>query len=153
MHSDKTMKIKLEIDMSPPLGFNTESKSILRPMPFWVKSYTLPDLFAGKLSAVLCRQWQKHVKGRDWYDFLWFVQNNVPVHLSHLEERLRAFNFYTEREKLAPKKLKQLLADRTNQLDVDLAKQDISKFIKQPQQLDAWNKTLFVSLLSELTFC
>ncbi|MHA7840807.1 MAG: nucleotidyl transferase AbiEii/AbiGii toxin family protein [Gammaproteobacteria bacterium] len=72
------MKIKLEAETEPPLGFNTEAKPLLAPIPFSVNTYTLPDLLAGKICAMLCRQWKRRVKGRDWYDFLWFIQKKSP---------------------------------------------------------------------------
>ncbi|MCU0353330.1 MAG: nucleotidyl transferase AbiEii/AbiGii toxin family protein [Cytophagales bacterium] len=62
------LKIKLEIDRQPPLGFETEEKLLLRPFSFYVKCFSLPDLFAGKMHALLFRKWQTRVKGRDWYD-------------------------------------------------------------------------------------
>lgn len=150
VRSNQLIKVKLEIDTHPPLGFNTETKSILRPIPFWVKTYCLSDIFAGKISAMLCRQWQNRVKGRDWYDFLWLIQMNTPVHLSHLESRLRAFKFYTDKVELTEGILHDMLTEQINKLDIALAKQDISKFVKNTTQLDGWSSMLFLNALNEI---
>lgn len=153
VHHDKAIKIKFEVDTDPPLGFDTETRAVIHPIPFWVRSYSLPDLFAGKLSAVLCRQWQRRVKGRDWYDFLWFVQQVVPVHLSHLEKRLRQFGFYEEQAPLDERVLKKLLQERVANLDVSLAKQDIQSFIKDSSRLDAWSQDMFMAVIEEIHVC
>ena len=72
-HGMHQLKIKMEVDTDPPAGFQTEVKTLLQPIPFSVKTYTLPDLFAGKIHALLCRPWKIRVKGRDWYDFIWYI--------------------------------------------------------------------------------
>ncbi|HPA41388.1 MAG TPA: nucleotidyl transferase AbiEii/AbiGii toxin family protein, partial [Candidatus Hydrogenedentes bacterium] len=73
IHAREILKIKLEVDTDPPPGFATESRTVLLPVPFAVRVYTLPDLFAGKMHALLCRKWGGRVKGRDWYDFVWYA--------------------------------------------------------------------------------
>lgn len=152
-HGRGNLKIKLEVDTDPPSGFYTEELPLLRPIPFWVKSYCMPDLFAGKISAMLCRQWKSRVKGRDWYDFLWFMQHNTPVRLSHLEKRLRAYDYYHDDQSLTENKLKYMLVEKVKEVDLNLAKDDIIKFIKNPSNIDAWSESLFVAAISELKVC
>ncbi len=82
------IKIKMEVDTDPPQKFTTEVKTLLQPIPFFVKTLSQPDLFAGKVHAILCRPWQKRVKGRDWYDFVWYIARNISVNLLHLKQRL-----------------------------------------------------------------
>ena len=77
----KILKIKLEVDTDPPLGFNTEEQLLMQPFSFYVQCFSLPDLFAEKMHAVLFRQWQQRVKGRDWFDLEWFVRQGIPLHL------------------------------------------------------------------------
>ena len=86
---NQVLKIKLEIDVDPPPGFATEVRYLLRPVPFSVRTFSLPDLFAGKMHAVLCRGWKSRVKGRDWYDLVWFAAYHPELHLAHLEQRMR----------------------------------------------------------------
>jgi hypothetical protein len=87
-HADKKLQIKFEVDVDPPMPFATEAQYILQPTPFSVRTYKQEFLFAGKMHAVLCRQWQRRIKGRDWYDFVWFVGRNTPLHLAHLRDRM-----------------------------------------------------------------
>ena len=150
MHSHKIMKIKIEVDTDPPLAFHTETIPLVNPIPFWVKTYCLPDLLAGKLSAVLCRQWQSRVKGRDWYDFLWFIQRNTLLNIQHLEARLRKSGFYQEKNDLSLSTLKNMLHHKTDTLDVDLAKSDIAKFIPNPNRLDGWSRDLFHTVIEKI---
>src|ERR1700733_6691050 len=75
------IKIKLEVDTSPPLGFETEEKLLLRPFSFYVKCFTISDLFAGKMHALLFRKWKNNVKGRDWYDLEWYIKKGIALNL------------------------------------------------------------------------
>src|SRR5579862_5391578 len=88
IHHMNTIKIKMEVDINPPGSMSTEVKNILLPIPFSVKTLTQADLFAGKLHATLCRPWQTRVKGRDWYDLVWYIARSIPVNLHHLRDRL-----------------------------------------------------------------
>lgn len=145
------MKIKLEVDTDPPAGFETEVKTLLQPIPFSVKSYKRPDLFAGKVHAVLQRAWKGgRVKGRDYYDFVWYIARGVPVKLSHLEQRLRQTGGWTAKEHLKENDLHALLKQKFSQVDFTDAKRDISPFIKDQAALDLWSEDFFVSLLDRL---
>ena len=100
IHPEQKIQIKLEIDTDPPLShLPFESKLVKNPVPFYVGTYAIVDLFAGKMHAVLCRNWQKRVKGRDWYDLIWYIQNGIPVNLSHLRERMRQTEHLQQKEK------------------------------------------------------
>lgn len=149
-HSQAALKVKIEVDIEPPLKFETEAKPLLQPIPFSVNTYTLPNLFAGKISALLCRQWKTRVKGRDWYDFIWFIQKKVPPNLIHLEQRLRYFDFYKESAPLTLDKLKTLLNERIKNLNVELAKNDVMKFIKNPSRLEGWSREVFQTAVEQL---
>lgn len=151
-HVQSLLKIKLEVDTHPPPDFLTETIPLLKPIPFWVNAYSLPDLFAGKLCAILTRRWQKRVKGRDWYDLIWFVKNNAPVRLRHLEARLRQVCFYEDSQPLTQEKLLNLLNSRIETLDVDLAKNDVLPFIKNQNLLDGWSKSLFFAVIKQVKF-
>jgi hypothetical protein len=83
------VKIKLEVDTDPSPGFATHTRYLLQPIPFAVRSCVLLDLFAGKMHAVLCRKWKNRVKGRDWYDLVWYAANHPQINLIHLEQRMR----------------------------------------------------------------
>lgn len=79
--TEKRIKVKIEVDIDPPPKFATEMLAYSVPRMQWVRAYTLPDLFAGKASAALFRKWQHRVKGRDWYDIIWYIAKRIPLNL------------------------------------------------------------------------
>lgn len=143
------LNIKLEVDTDPPAGFATEVKTLLQPIPFSVHTYQKPDLFAGKLHAVLQRKWKNRVKGRDYYDFVWYVARDVPVRLKHLEQRLRQSGGWPGGT-LQPPDLLELLRKKFAELDVEAAKRDVSPFLRDPAAVELWSKDFFESLLPRL---
>ncbi|OVE81159.1 hypothetical protein BVY03_04535 [bacterium K02(2017)] len=149
---NKLVKIKFEIDRDPPLKFNTEAKMVLMPTPFYIKTLCPDDLFAGKVHALLFRNWKIRVKGRDWYDFVWYVSRQIPLHLNHLIERIYQSHPEYNNEVLNKNKIIQLIKDRINQLDIKQAKKDVEPFIKDPKSIDIWSKEFFNDLTDRLTF-
>ncbi len=143
VHPGRLIKIKLEVDTYPPVGFETETRYVFQPIPFPVRTYTLPDLFAGKLHAVLCRKWEKRVKGRDWYDMVWYAGHYPKVRLRHLEARMRQSGDYCDDEELSMPKLRALLAVAIDDLDINLARDEVSRFIRDPRALDVWSREFF----------
>ncbi|HEY9756022.1 MAG TPA: nucleotidyl transferase AbiEii/AbiGii toxin family protein [Oculatellaceae cyanobacterium] len=148
------LKIKLEIDTNPPKGFETEAKTLLQPIPFSVKTYKQPDLFAGKIHAVLQRNWQNgRIKGRDYYDFVWYVAREIPVHLSHLEQRLRQTGGWNSDESLNMQDLIALLHHKFSNVDFEKAKRDVLPFLKDSAAVQLWSSEFFESLLPRLKLC
>lgn len=150
LHHMNNMKIKMEVDINPPLKFATESKILLKPVPFSVKTYQLPDLFAGKMHALLCRPWQQRVKGRDWYDFVWYLSRNTPINLIHLQERLVQSNSYNSKNILTLNDLQNMLVTKINETDFENAKKDILPFIKDKQAIALWSKEFFLTIMKQL---
>jgi predicted nucleotidyltransferase component of viral defense system len=150
LHPAKTLKIRLEIDTDPPGGFETEAKYVLQPVPFSVRAYSLPDLFAGKLHAILCRKWKNRVKGRDWYDLVWFVSRHPQVRLSHLDSRMRQSGDYTDDEELTPWKLQALLARAVEELDVEKAHDEVVPFVRDQRALEVWSKDFFSEVVKRI---
>ena len=160
-NAGKLVKIKFEVDTQPPLNFEEEQKLHLTPSPFMVRSMKPSSLFAGKLHAVLCRGWQNRPKGRDWYDMVWYVQNNHKVKVIHLATRLiqscRALEdmdveLPKQSELYTPEFLVELLQKRIDTLDVTLAKQDIRRFIYDEKELDIWSKDFFSAIIRMIEF-
>lgn len=151
-HADEVMKIKLEVDTDPPAAFHTESKALIYPFPFSIKSFVLPDLFAGKIHALLFRNWKNRVKGRDWYDFIWFLQKNIPVNLKHLENRMQQTQNWPSDQILLPEDLLGLLQKKISQLDIQLARNDIMPFLKDPRNIEVWSQHFFNDALFHLRF-
>lgn len=149
-HPQKLLKIKLEVDTNPPTGFEIESRYILQPIPFSVRAYSLPDLFAGKLHAILCRRWKNRVKGRDWYDLVWYAGSHPDVRLNHLESRMRQTEDWVTDELLTPDRLRQLLIASVEELDVNQARTEVAPFVRDPRSLDIWSRDFFKELIGRI---
>ena len=140
--TEKAIRIKIEVDTCPPMNFNTEQKLLLQPHSFMTRSYTLPDLFAGKMHALVYRSWKNRVKGRDWYDFEWYVRHNVPLDFAHLAERCKQFN----NEDITPEQFIEKLKERLRTTDIKQVKEDVLPFVRNPKELDIWSNDYFVQL-------
>lgn len=149
---DTTVKIKLEVDTHPPMGFRIEAKSLNEPIPISISTYTLPDLFAGKMHALLCRMWGERVKGRDWYDFVWFVRKRVALNLDHLRERMVQSGHFPKNEELSKKMFLTKLEDKIETLDVERALVDIRPFVSDVSILDSWSKKYFKEWMRKIIF-
>lgn len=148
----KKIKIKIEVDTNPPLKFQTEAKTLLMPMTFNIVSMTLPNLYAGKMHAVLCREWKTRVKGRDWYDFEWYVKNNTKLNLEHLKERMIESGDF-ERSMLFDKKIFiELMNNKIDTLNLAKAIEEVKPFIKDNKIFDFWSKDYFRLLTTKILF-
>lgn len=150
--SSETLKVKLEIDTDPPLNFKVEMKNILRPIPFQVKTMTLECLFAGKLHAILARRWQTRVKGRDFYDLLWYIGKRAQPDLPHLKSRLVQSEDWQEDEAFSKRELKELLLSKIKTVNFEEAKKDVAPFLKLREQgtLALWDKDYFIKVCEAL---
>ena len=140
--TEKSIKIKIEVDTCPPLNFTTEQKLLLQPHSFMTRCFTLPDLFAGKMHALVYRAWKNRVTGRDWYDFEWYVRNGVALDFAHLAERCKQFNG----EDIAPESFKARLIERLATADIKQVKEDVLPFVRNPKELDIWSNDYFMQL-------
>lgn len=151
VNPDQKIQIKLEIDTDPPLShLPLENKLVSNPIPFYVATYAIADLFAGKMHAALCRNWKNRVKGRDWYDLIWYIQNNTPVHLAHLRERMKQTKHLQSEEKLGKKELLDRLHAKIDEIDWESAKSDIAVFIPDKQRLSIWSPSFFHDLIDKI---
>lgn len=146
--TEKSIRIKIEVDTNPPLKFNTEQKLLLLPESFMTKCFTLPDLFAGKMHALVFRAWKNRVKGRDWYDFEWYVKHRVPLDFNHLSERILQFNG----KSVSQDEFMDLLRQRLASTDINMVKADVAPFIRHPKELDIWSNDYFLQLANMIRF-
>lgn len=143
------IKIKIEVDIEPPLGFVTEEKLLLQPFSFYVKCLSLPDLFAGKMHALLFRKWGTNVKGRDWYDMEWYIKKGYELNLDHF--LLRAIDSGDwKKDKISETEFRALLSEKIDKVKLDFVKADISRFIKDPKKLEIWSPQYFHDLANKL---
>ncbi|MBS1978566.1 MAG: nucleotidyl transferase AbiEii/AbiGii toxin family protein [Bacteroidetes bacterium] len=144
-----SVTIKLEVDREPPLGFDTEEKLLIKPVSFYVKCFTLPHLFAGKMHALLFRKWKENVKGRDWYDMEWYIKKGIPLDLNHFVMRARDSGDWKEAT-ISEKGFHDLLEHKIKTVNMDRVKADIRRFIANPERLDIWSSAYFLDLVKHL---
>ena len=125
------------------MGFDTENKFLLQPITFSVRTFVLADLFAGKMHAVLCRQWKSRVKGRDWAAPVWFVAHHPQLHLAHLEQRVIQSRHLKEGEHLSKEEFLLRISNEIDNLDVNQIKKEVEPFVKNPEVLEVWSKEFF----------
>ncbi len=143
----RNITIKIEVDTTPPLGFSTEKKLLLLPHSFMVNCFSLSSLYAGKMHALLFRAWKNRVKGRDWYDFEWYVRHGVKLDFHHFCERVRQFKSHS-REEMTGQDFHQLLRDKINAADISLIRRDVEPFLRDTSGLSIWSREYF-SMLAE----
>lgn len=147
-----SVKIKLEVDVNPPLGFNTEERLLLKPYSCYIKCFAPEDLFAGKVHALLYRNWKNRVKGRDWYDLEWYIRKNVAVNLSHVTQRAIHSGDWNKKHNMSKSDLLTLINARIHEVDFSQAKADVARFLKDITVLEIWSKSYFLDIIDKLKF-
>lgn len=148
---NEQIKIKFEVDILPPEGASFEHKFRLLPAPYEITLYDMPSLFAGKLHAVICRAWKSRIKGRDLYDFIFYLSHGATVNLTHLKARLVESDVWNAEEELAVNDVKKILAERFDTIDYEQAKDDVRPFIKDTASLELWSADFFKQITEELS--
>ena len=149
-HILKNIKIKFEIDIKPPMGAEFEDRYKLLPSPHQIKLYDSKSLFAGKIHAILCRNWKTRTKGRNLYDYVFFLANNISVNIELLKNKLIKSEFIDSNSNFDINVLKELLIKKFNEIDYKDAKEDVLPFIKDVDNLELWNKEFFISITKNL---
>ncbi len=148
--SFKNIKIKFEVDVNPPSGARYELKYKLTPAPHQVRLYDEPSQFAGKIHAILCRNWQYRTKGRDLYDYVFYLSKEVKVNLELLKEKLVASNKIEANCNFSINMLKELLYAKFEEIDYQDAKDDVIAFIEDSNSLELWNAEFFKEITQKL---
>lgn len=151
VRSNKTLKIKLEVDRKPPLNFQTEEKLLLRPFSFYVKCFSKSSLFAGKMHALLFRKWNNRVKGRDWYDMEWYIKKGIPLDVNHFLSRAKDTKDWQE-DNISKEQIIELLDKKIESVSFSSIKEDVVRFIKNDEALDIWSPQYFKDLISKMKF-
>lgn len=146
--TEKSLKIKIEVDTNPPLQFNTEQKILMQPFSFTTRCFTLPDLYAGKMHALVFRQWKNRIKGRDWYDFEWYVRNRIALDFNHLQVRAKDFNGID----LEKEQFTELLKKRLAETDIASVKADVLPYVINKHELDIWSNDYFLQLADMIVY-
>lgn len=146
----KDIKIKFEVDINPPAGANYELKYQLLPSPYQIRLYDLPSLFAGKIHAILCRKWNLRTKGRDLYDYVFFLSLNTKVNIDLVKNKLIESKYIKESDFFNIDILRELLKEKFKEINYDNAREDVKPFIKNISSLDLWSKEFFISITDKL---
>ena len=146
--TEKSIKVKIEVDTVPPTKFATEQKVLHQPNTFMTRCVSLPDLYAGKMHALVFRAWKNRIKGRDWFDFEWYVRYNVPLDWNHLHERILQFSG----QDIKLDEFKSALRERLGNADMSSVKDDVIPFIdpSQLRSLDIWSNDYFLQLADSI---
>ncbi|OQC40057.1 MAG: hypothetical protein BWX62_00458 [Bacteroidetes bacterium ADurb.Bin037] len=100
------------------------------------------------MHAIVFRKWNQRVKGRDWYDFEWYVRNSVKLNFNHLQERIRQF----EGMEMTREEFMHLLKEHFATTDIDMVKKDVVRFLKNTKELDIWSNDYFLQLANMIKF-
>lgn len=150
INKEEVIKIKFELDINPPSGATYETKFGLLPSPYQVRLYDMSSLFAGKIHACLCRNWKTRVKGRDFYDYVFFLSIGANVNLINLKAKLVQSKYISEDYDLNINNLRKLLNERFSNVDFAQAREDVLPFVKDKSKLDLWSKEFFIEITKQL---
>lgn len=149
-HLLKDIKIKFEVDINPPMGATYQNEYKLLPSPHEIKLYDKSSLFAGKIHAILCRNWNSRIKGRDLFDYIFFLANDACVNMKLIKNKLIESNYINSNDDFNIEVLKALLIKKFKEIDYEEAKQDVLPFIKDTQNLNIWSKEFFISITAKI---
>lgn len=150
LHKDETTKVKLEVDCNPAYGFNKVIKwtDAIEFCPVAVLDEG--SLFSGKIHALLCRNYKNTVKGRDFYDFVFYTTKNIKPNMTYLRNKLIESRKLEENSNFDIDILKHMLVERINLVDFEAAKKDVRRFIMKNDELDYFRKDFFLQLINKL---
>jgi predicted nucleotidyltransferase component of viral defense system len=149
--SNKTVKIKIEVDRNPPPKFETEEKLLLRPFSFYVNCFAPSSLFAGKMHALLFRKWKNRVKGRDWYDMEWYIRKGIPLNIAHFLQRAKDTDNWKE-DTITIEQILELLHEKIQSVKMENVKADVVRFIPDETKIEIWSTKYFEELIAKIKF-
>jgi predicted nucleotidyltransferase component of viral defense system len=145
-----TLKIKLEIDVNPPAGSNFAYTYLDFPLDFEVCHQDLPSNFALKIHALLCRP---YLKGRDWYDFNWYIKHKTEPNLPHLEAALKQYGPWKGQDlAVTTRWVIDRLDEKISTIDWKAAAADVERFLglAERQSLKLWSAQFFTRKAAQL---
>lgn len=140
----KKIQIKIEVDINPPKGAIDEINYLDFPIDFMVTTHDLPTLLSGKCHALLCRS---YIKGRDWYDYLWYVGQGTKINIEMFQEAINQFGPWKgQKIEVTKEWLGSELENKIRALDWDDVKKDVEIFLRPEKKktLDLWSEDFFL---------
>ena len=150
LHKDEKLKVKFEVDTSPALGFNIESKWIIEPEFASINVLDDASLFAGKIHAILCRTYKNNVKGRDYYDFMHFIRKGTKPNLVYLKNKLIQSGKIAIDDPFDIDDVKALLIKKIDIVNFDDIRKDAQRFLIENEDLSQYSKELFYDCIRRI---
>lgn len=100
------------------------------------------------MHALVFRTWGDRLKGRDWFDFEWYVRNDYPLNFVHLRERIKQFNGVD----MSKDEFQEKLIERLSSADIANVKQDVYPFVTDPKVMDIWSNDYFIQLAGMIKY-
>jgi hypothetical protein len=136
---------------NPPPRSGEASTFLDFPADYEVRHQDLPSNFALKIHALLCRG---YLKGRDWYDYSWYVSNGVSPNLMHLEAALIQAGPWVGQEELKIDMpwLEDTLGSSIAAVDWNAAADDVRRFLRpaESKSLELWSDRFFLAKLAKM---
>ncbi len=149
---EQLLKVKLEVDVDPPQGASTTVSFVYRPQAFSIRTYDLPSMFAGKFIAAVARARQSRIKGRDWYDVVWFVSRNIPVSLVHVRSRLIQTGHLDPNAEWNDSVARTMMVKKIDRLDIESARKDVFPFLRNRSAVEVWSREFFHDVARRMRF-
>lgn len=149
-HPGQKFSIKLEVDTNPPSHSAYKIYYHDFPLDFSILAQDLSSNFSGKLHALLCR---KYVKGRDWYDFIWYLRQGVKPNLNFLKSALLQQGPWSSQNiEISIKWLQSALMDKIHSIDWNQASKDVLPFLsaKEKESVQIWSTAFFLDRVEKM---
>ena len=147
-------KIKMEVDIDPAEGARFEKKFKTKPYGYVLTSCDMPTMFAGKILAILCRPWANRFKGRDLYDYIFYLNSDVPYNLAFLDSKMKR-TVPDLKKDLTHSDVIELLNRRFEEIDYASAIDDVINFIgtEEYNSVRIWCPEMFEQISASLRSC
>ena len=149
MNKEKLLSIKIEVSTVFIPGAKYEMKLLNSPMFSNIYCFNYESLFAGKLNALITRNWRERTKGRDYFDYMFYVSHNIKINLDYLKNKLK-YSLNKDTSDYTIDDIKELLKGKFEQTDFNSLKSDIIPFVNTDYNIDNINKEMFISSLEYL---
>ena len=149
MNKDKLVSIKIEVSTIYIPGANYEMKLLNSPMFSNIYCFDYESLFAGKLNALLTRSWRERIKGRDYYDYMFYISHNVKFNLKYLKNKLN-ISLGKDTSKYTINTIKELLKEKFIESNFNSIRNDIIPFVDTDYNVDSIDKSMFINSIDYL---
>jgi len=134
-YPNESLHLKVEISQHKQISIVRKTPILIFGRSFVANHFSLETMMAGKMLACLERVFKKgsnkiEIKGRDYYDLLWFMQQRILP----LEEKLAkdGINSYTNQSAFFA------LKEKVKGINISDLKEDLLPLFEQRSFIEAW---------------